>query len=262
MIVVVTRPAAQAAAWVDALRDQGVEARALPLIRIAPVADRVPVHEAWTALPCDALAVFVSPNAVEQFFALRPATALAWPAGTRAGATGPGTAAALRRAGVPDAAIVVPGEDAPSFDSEALWALLRTHDWAGRRVLVVRGTEGRDWLTDTLRGAGAEVHPVAAYGRMPPVLDTVGRALLADACAQPAAHVWHFSSSEAVRNLGHLQPGFDWSTSSALATHPRIVDSARAAGFGRVSAVGVRPHDVAAWLRASRQAPPIESSAP
>ena len=38
--VLVTRPAAQAAAWVDALRAAGVDAAALPLIGIAPAADR------------------------------------------------------------------------------------------------------------------------------------------------------------------------------------------------------------------------------
>ncbi|MDQ3273162.1 MAG: uroporphyrinogen-III synthase, partial [Pseudomonadota bacterium] len=42
--------------------------------------------------------------------------------------------------------------------------------------------------------------------------------------------VWLFSSSEAV---GHLPPG-DWSQGRALATHPRIAEAARAAGWGVV----------------------------
>ena len=123
MRLIVTRPAAQAAAWVDDLRALGVNAVALPLIVIAPAADTAPVHAAWRRLDAFALLVFVSANAVLHFFAERPADA-PWPAGLLAGATGPGTAVALREAGLADTAIVEPAADAPSFDSEALWARL------------------------------------------------------------------------------------------------------------------------------------------
>ncbi|MFY9511768.1 MAG: uroporphyrinogen-III synthase, partial [Rubrivivax sp.] len=98
MRVIVTRPPAQAAAWVAQLQARAVDALALPLIHIAPVADPAPLRAAWQALPGVALLMFVSANAVAQFFAQRPEGA-AWPAGTRAGSTGPGTTAALQDAG-------------------------------------------------------------------------------------------------------------------------------------------------------------------
>ena len=66
--VVVTRPAAEASHWVAGLKSQGIEAVALPLIDIGPVADPKPVHEAWTRLGDYAAAMFVSANAVAQFF--------------------------------------------------------------------------------------------------------------------------------------------------------------------------------------------------
>jgi uroporphyrinogen-III synthase len=243
MLVIVTRPAAQAAVWVDALRALGQPAQALPLIEIGPADDTEPLRQAWQALAGCALVMFVSANAVQAFFAL--AEGAAWPAGVRAGATGPGTAAALRAVGLPEAAIVEPAADAPSFDSEALWARVSAEDWAGRQVLVVRGEEGRDWLADTLRGRGARVDFVSAYQRRVPLLDAAAQALLARALAVPAAHLWHFSSSQAVAHLRALAPGADWSRSQAIASHPRIAQAARTAGWMDVALALPVPAEVA-----------------
>ena len=78
MRLIVTRPAAQAAAWVSALQVLGLDAQALPLIRIAALHDLAPVQAAWRALDSLALVMFVSANAVEHFFAARPLGAV-WP---------------------------------------------------------------------------------------------------------------------------------------------------------------------------------------
>ena len=245
MPLIVTRPAAQADDWVQALQALGQPAVALPLLDIAPVADAAPLRAAWQALPTLDLVMFVSANAVLHFFAQAPAGAT-WPAGPRAGCTGPGTAAALLAAGVPAAQVVAPAPDAPSFDSEALWLLLAPEDWAGRRALVVRGEDGRDWLADQLRVRGAELAFVAAYRRCAPQPDAAGRTLLARALAAPADHLWLFSSSEAVAQLRTLAPAADWSHSAALASHPRIAQTARELGFGDVRLTAPAPAAVAA----------------
>lgn len=258
MQLIVTRPAAQAADWVQALQALGQDAVALPLLDIAPAADTAPLRAAWLALPGTHFVMFVSANAVANFFAQAPAGA-AWPMGLRAGCTGPGTAAALRAAGLPSAGIVEPPAGA-SFDSESLWALLAHEDWAGRHVLVVRGEEGRDWFADTLRARGARVGFIAAYRRCAPALDAAAQALLARALAAPAAHLWLFSSSEGVAQLRTLAPGADWSRSSALASHARIAQTARELGFGRV---GLTAPSVAAVAAAAAMAagPSIQSAA-
>lgn len=247
--VIVTRPQDQAAGWVDALRALGVDAVALPLIVIGPPADTAPVHAAWQALAQYTLAVFVSPNAVQRFVAERPPGA-GWPAATLAGSTGPGTSGALRAAGLGEGQLVEPAADAPSFDSEALWARLSGRDWQGRRVLVVRGEDGRDWLASTLAERGAQVDFVAAYRRVPPVADAPAQALIEAARVRPQAHLWVFSSSEAVRHLQALAPEADWRAARAAASHPRIAEAARAAGFGRVDEVRPAPADVAALANA------------
>ena len=253
MRVIVTRPAAQAAQWVARLQAQGIDAVALPLLGIAPVADPVPVEAAWARLlqtpnrqPAQQgqdgpvarvaqLAVFVSPNAAEQFFAHRPANA-GWPATVWAGSPGPGTTHTLRDLGVPEACLIEPASDAAQFDSESLWARLAEHDWRGAEVLFVRGEGGgRNWLSATLRGQGAQVSQLAAYRRVAPLFSSADRAVLAAARAAPAAHVWLFSSSEAVDHLVQTVPGARWAGAQAVATHPRIAQRARGLGFSSVT---------------------------
>jgi uroporphyrinogen-III synthase len=101
-------------------------------------------------------------------------------------------------------------------------------------VTIVRGDGGRDWLAQTLRDAGATVMLLSAYRRVAPQLDATQRAHLDGALAAPAQHAWLFSSSEAIEQLVALVPQADWHAALALATHPRIAERARHAGFGRV----------------------------
>lgn len=240
MRVLVTRPAQQAGEWVQALQQAGIDAAALPLIAIEPAASPAEVEAAWLRLPSFAMVLFVSPNAAEHFFAARPeAVPAAWPAGVLAASPGPGTTRTLGQLGVAAGDLAEPAADAPQFDSEALWQVIGSRDWRGARVLVVRGTSGRDWLAARLQEAGAEVEFVAAYRRAPPRPDAPARAAIDQALATPGGHVWFFSSSEAVAHLGTLCPGASWAASRALATHPRIAETARGLGFGQV--VEARP---------------------
>ncbi|CAN5503252.1 N/A [soil metagenome] len=244
MRVLVTRPAAQAAEWVLRLREAGIDAVALPLIGIDSPADSAEVLAAWRSLASRRMAMFVSPNAADRFFASRPAGST-WPATTLAGSPGPGTTQGLIALGVPPEQIIEPAADAAQFDSESLWEQLRGLDWQGAQVLIVRGDGGRDWLATTLREHGAVVDDVTAYRRVAPVFDAAQTALLALALQEPAEHLWFFSSSEAIDHLArftsqHMPPHrADWSRATAIATHPRIAARAQQLGFMRV--VEARP---------------------
>jgi uroporphyrinogen-III synthase len=255
MRIIVTRPLAQADALVAELRAGGADAMVLPLIDIAPATDPQPSRQAWQDLPALALVMFVSANAVQHFMHLRP-SGIEWPAQVLAGSTGPGTSAALRDAGVPPGLLIEPHGEV--FDSESLWQQLRPRHWAGRRVLVVRGEGGRDWLAEQLSAAGATVDFVTAYVRRLPQLDRAAQALLDAALAQPLAHLWAFSSSEAVANLARLAPGVDWSRAAAVAPHPRIVAALQTLGFGQVRLATASAAGLAAAARGGR---PIQSDA-
>lgn len=240
--IIVTRPAPDAQRWADDLAARGLEAIALPLIAIATMPDAQALAAARNALDgLDAL-FFVSGNAAAHFFASNTPNALvqrSWSAiKTRAWAPGPGTAAALLEAGVPAESIDAPALDAPQFDSEALWHVVQPQVVPGSRVLMVRGAgadgqpAGRDWMADQLRAAGANVAQVAAYRRAAPVW-TAAQAALARAALADGS-VWLFSSSEAVGNVKALLPDARFEAARAIATHPRIAQTARAAGFGVV----------------------------
>ena len=187
MRVIVTRPRREAKRWVVGLAAAGYEAIALPLIEVAPPADPAPLQQSWQGLGDYAAVMFVSANAADYFFASKPAPGPVsidvFAAKTRAWATGPGTVAALRRAGLAAARIDAPPGDSGQFDSEALWQVVAGQLQPGQRVLIVRGDDdgvasgdpggaspgrGRDWLATTLVAAGAHAEFVVAYQRQLP----------------------------------------------------------------------------------------------
>lgn len=261
--VIVTRPADDALIWVHQLNAAGCSAEALPLIGIGAATSPAQVaalQAAWQALDTYAACLFVSGNAVEHFFrsnSLQVQGFIACDAiekvaisGLRCLAPGPGTVTALRAVGVPAAQIDAPPPDAGQFDSQALWQVIGPRDWQGQRVLVVRGdsvaaessslpettstTPGRDWIARQWTEAGATVDFVSVYERRPPALTPDQCQRARDASVDGA--VWLFSSSEAVGNLVGTAAlaGTDWGRARAVATHPRIAERVRQAGWGQV----------------------------
>lgn len=254
-LVIVTRPEPQAGEWAGKLRARGVPASALPLLQIAPAPDPDAVRRSFDALQSTDVVMFVSPNAVAEYFACLT-DGVVWPEGVMAAVTGPGSVAALMRHGVPSGCIAAPMVEALQFDSEALWAGLRDQHWAGRRVCIVRGDGGRPWLADQWRAAGAEVAFVQAYGRSAPSWNAAQQAILAQALSRPPWVCWLFSSSESLDHLGRLAPGADWAATTALASHPRIAARARALGFGQVlDTAPTLDAVVASWHHLAASAP-------
>jgi uroporphyrinogen-III synthase len=246
--VLITRPVAQALPDITQLAAQGIEALSLPLLTIEPASDRAAIRSAWADLHRCTLVMFASPNAVVHFFAAKPPSAQ-WPLGLRAAATGPGTVATLMHAGLPAKQCLAP--PGPRFDSQALWErVLQQQAWRGARVLIVRGNGGRDELAGHLTAALAEVVFVQSYSRAPPVWSAEQQAVARRAVQAPHAHLWHFSSSEAVRHLPALMPQTTWGAAHAVATHPRIARAAREVGFGLVDEIEVPLQALVAFVRA------------
>lgn len=261
--VLVTRPAAQASIWVRDLVGQGIDAVALPLIHIVPTASPPQLDAVWSGLDRFKLVMFVSPNAVEQFFAT--VSPPRWPAHVLAASPGPGTSASLRAFGVPAQAVIEPGFEAPQFDSEALWQQLRQRDWRGAHVLMVAGEGGRDWLAQQLLACGAQVEHCHVYRRVAPVWSPSALALVQRALDHPGEHLWFFSSSEAVVQLtSRFSPPL-WSSSQALATHPRIAQTAVDAGFAAVTSCRAHLDAVVACIQslsAFRKSTSFSSTSP
>ena len=240
--VIVTRPAREAVRWTHDFREAGFDAVSLPLIAIEPVeeAGLEALDDAQQRMGDYTALMFVSAPAVEHFLPRSNETLfLRDVALPRFWATGPGTVRALRRAGVPDSRIDAPAHDAGQFDSEALWACAGWQVGADSRVLIVRGGDesgrptGRDWLAREVAGAGGALDTVVAYRRLAPTFGDAERRLASAAATDGS--IWLFSSSESIGHLNRAMPSIDWRAARAIATHPRIGEAAREAGFGTVA---------------------------
>jgi uroporphyrinogen-III synthase len=88
-----------------------------------------------------------------------------------------------------------------------------------------------------------------------PVPSPASKALLAEAIAEPGRFVWFFTSSEAVGHLVEMTPTADWSHTRAIASHLRIAQAARAAGFGDVHLVDPQPLAVVEAIRQIQHLP-------
>ena len=247
MRLIVTRPQREALLWQAELQARGHQAWVLPLIDVGPVADTAALRLAWQQLPQYQAMMLVSANAVHNFFQenwhVDPVNIASTAPKLRVWATGPGTVAALLAAGVARHSIDAPAPDTVQFDSEALWQGVAQQVQPGSRVLIVRGADspglssagpglGRDWLAQQLSQAGASVQTCVAYQRAAPAFTAAQLAQARQAASDGAC--WVFSSSEAVHNLCAALPQQDWSAARAVATHRRIAQAARAAGFGVV----------------------------
>jgi uroporphyrinogen-III synthase len=233
--LIVTRPAAQAAAWAQALGAAGHQVQLLPMIDIAraEVADDAQAYqqaaeqalqEVQTAqtLHSPHVLMFVSSNAVEHFFdkkgrvpGIKPSVLainlIANQQKRRYWATGPGTVQALLAAGINAAQIDAPPAQAEQWDSEALWQIVRPQISPGQQVLIVRGRDvgtpdsSRDWLSSQVQAAGGLAASLVVYERRAPVLSSAQLAQC-QAWLQDGSW-WVWSSSQALRHLSlYLQP--------------------------------------------------------
>lgn len=241
--IVVTRPLAQSEKLARLIAEQGGVPVVFPLLDIGPADDPEPLHAAIARLGQYALALFISPNAVD--FSMPTILAQgAWPSGLLAAAIGQSSVLRLASYGVEHA--IAPRE---RFDSEALLELpeLQSARMAGKRVVIFRGNGGRELLADTLRERGAQVDYVPCYHRSAP------------ADAAPLAALWRshrldaltISSSEGLRNLVDLLDAGDRErlrTTPVFVPHRRIAEVADECGLQRVILTGPADAGIIAGL--------------
>jgi uroporphyrinogen-III synthase len=225
--VILCRPAGQNEPLAERLRAAGRAVLCVPALSLAPM-DEVPIP------PLDDvdLVVFVSGNAARFFLdrRLRDAPGAPWPAHLAAATVGPGSASAVRAhpAFGLHAELVTPPSCAAQFDSEALWHTLQQRARPLRRVLIVRGTQGRDWLADRLRAAGVTVLIHTAYRRTPAAWAPEARVALHAMSARGEPAIWLLTSVEGVDAV-RAQIDADglaawWLRCRFIATHPRIAN--------------------------------------
>ena len=253
--VVITRPAAQAGPLAANIAALGWPVTLLPLLEIHALDGEDECAQLQAVLARLAqydLVAFVSPNAIDCVFA----HLAAWPPGVPLAVVGEGSKMALAAHGVTaaNASITSPFDTARS-DSEHLLLALDLPALRGKRVLIVRGDGGRDYLADGLRAAGAEVEFVTAYRRKVPTLTPALRATLENLLQHN--NDWIITSSEALRGLLALlgemgdqkMAVVKMQQQHLIVPHARIAQTAAALGFARVTLTGSGDAGVLAALQ-------------
>jgi len=241
-IAILTRPQGRNDTLARALARQGWQVLELPALEIQPL----PAPPGGVPLPQHYdLVVFVSGNAARLYMAQlqsAPGALASWPSGTVAATVGPASAQALRD--LPgfgaDTTVLCPSADAPSHDSEALWALLCERGDTPRRALLVRGTQGRDWLANRLEQAGAEVQRHAVYRRQPAPWPSEAVQRLRTWAQQGRQPVWLLTSGEGIAAVqAQLQRhGLQqwWHAARYIVTHPSLAGRLPQAAGGDAAA--------------------------
>jgi uroporphyrinogen-III synthase len=220
--IVVTRPRELAAPFARLLESRGARAIVFPAIEIQPLPPPAPLAR---LLDYDIVA-FVSPSAVRMALAARPP----WPPRVAA-AIGTGTRRELERAGT--TRVVAPATGA---DSEALLAMAEMQDVRGKRVLIVRGDDGRPMLGDGLAARGAQVEYAACYRRVRPQGDA---SALMKAWQRGEIHAVTITSAQACDNLIDMGGAGLVAGTALFVSHQRIAHHARGRGAREVVVAGV-----------------------
>jgi uroporphyrinogen-III synthase len=219
--IVITRPRELGEVFARAIEGRGARALVFPTIDIEPL----PAPAALARLREYDLVVFVSPSAVRVALAAKPG----WPPRVAA-AVGAGTRRELERAGA--TRVIAPAAGA---DSEALLAASEMPDVRGKRVLIVRGENGRALLGAALGERGAQVEYADCYRRVRPAGDA---APLIKARDRGELHALTVSSSEAFDNLLGMGGAPLVASVPLFVSHERIARHARSRGAREVVTAG------------------------
>lgn len=192
--MLVTRPAHQSQHFIELLESSGASAIPYPTIEISPVLPNDLLNQRLAALDSYQLIIFISANAVEYGLksiensgkSIKHAAIVA---------IGASTAKALANYQIPVA--IKPGKD---FTSEALLQMpdMQSDAMAGKNILIIRGTGGREYLAQTLRSRGAQVDYLEVYQRSIPESDSHH---LIELWNSKGIHIVTVTSNEALKNL-------------------------------------------------------------
>jgi len=238
--VLVTRPAHQARPLCDLIEQAGGEAVPFPVLAVEAAEENETLQRLLASLHDCWLAIFISPNAVR--FGIEAAARHGGiPVTLLIAAVGEGSRRELeQRLGRP--VDLVPPD---RYDSEALLALPALQKVAGRRVVIFRGSGGRELLAQTLRARGAQVDYAEVYRRTRTSAPDQATLLRWIAGGVNAITV---TSSEGLQNLYDMmdERGRDWLLSMPLfVVSERCAALAERLGFRRKAHIARHASDQA-----------------
>ena len=236
--VLVTRPEHQGVHLCQLIEAEGGAAVHYPALLIRARPDRAAVRAAIGPADRYDLVVFVSANAVRF-----GADILGERRDLPIAAIGQATAAALNTAGY--RVSLLPAEGA---DSESLLAMPQLADLHGKRVLIVRGSGGRDLLFGTMSERGAQVQYAEVYTREPAHPSTERQAEVEQLWRQGGIAAYTATSVELLEALVGIVTlrCRELMDSTLLVTGSRrVADAAARLGLGSPMVIADSPEDAA-----------------
>ena len=240
--VVITRPQIQSQKLSKRLThvflEQGLNLPVipLPLLEIVPIDSQELASALHYALDQTEWVSFVSPNAFLMSDQLLKKFGWTWPKHLSIAVVGGGSEQSILDSGIEYAQIIKP-QDTGSWDSEGLWEALCIAQpmWSNRRMVMIHGEGGRNFLSEHLKDAGAVIDEFAVYRRQGLSKDDPSWKSI-----DPKEHaIWVFNSSQAgevlIKRLRELEIVEQFlQNETAIVSHPRILEKIQEIGFGEV----------------------------
>jgi uroporphyrinogen-III synthase len=243
--VLVTRPERQAGPLCGLLEVEGATVIRLPALDIKPLSVGPELLARIGPLDAFDLVVFTSANAVHFGSFLVEGRGPAPPPALAA--IGPATARAMQRLGL----VAITPTD--GFDSERLLELPVLASPLGRRILIVKGSQGRELLQDRLIAGGGQVVVAEVYQRARAVYDEAELSALCALTGSGIDVVTATSVDVAVALLDIVTPQLreqlervHWLVPSA-----RVAAAVRARGLSAplIQATSAEDHDLVAAIK-------------
>ncbi|MBN1378753.1 MAG: uroporphyrinogen-III synthase [Gammaproteobacteria bacterium] len=189
--ILVTRPAHQAQSLCNEIEKVGGNSLRCPAIEILRPKGVAQARALLKQLRDFDLAIFVSVNAVESALALLAPIKL--PQKLQLAAIGASTANCLATHGYQK--VIHPVQN---FSSEGLLQTEELREVSGKRIAIIRGEGGRQWLAEQLQTAGAEVVAMPIYRRKVP---TDSKTILQQALQNNDITMISATSNEGLANI-------------------------------------------------------------
>lgn len=253
--IIVTRPRDQLNHAIKSIQDTlidnniDLEVLGLPLLEIVSDINESLAKELYQGLLEAQWLSFVSPNAFLTADQLLKTFHYEWPTHLKLALIGGGSEKIILESRFKPSLIIKPANE-EQWDSEGLWLQLfaQEKNWDGKKVLIVRGDTGRDWLVSRLESEKAEVQLISIYKRKnldqndeywQNFLKKWENLPKSRVVNQSKPLIWVMSSSLACQYLADTLNTLGLkevilSQSIALATHEKIAQKAKEIGFSKV----------------------------
>lgn len=227
--VVLTRPQGKNAALADALHAQGIQTVILPALSLSSTMTTLPVTDQPKNFD---LLIFVSAQAALFYLNALKEIGLTLPIGQKIATVGAASAQPFYEEHLDvtlDLELIHPPASDPYQDSEALWRLLQPRLNEFNQILLVRGQQGREWLSEQLLEANKELTRCCIYERLPAMWLGKEVEQLRVALKTPASVIFLLTSSESTQaiytNIKRLALISKWKQVKFIAIHPRIAQT-------------------------------------